>query len=156
MWKWPVGSCDIVDLMSHGKSFAIRIERVKRSAPSIDKVDLTRKLASMIAEEIDFKVDLVNPQTELLGVLTGDKCVFGITAARVDRRQFMRRRPMSRAVFHPSTLKPALARCLVNMARTPRGSIFLDPFCGVGGILLEAGLIGAKLVGVDIESDMID
>ncbi len=151
-----VASCDIVDLMHHGKSFAVKIDRVKRSAPAIDKAALERKLAGMIAEEIDFKVDLDNPQTEFLGILTGDKCVFGITAARVDRRQFTRRRPMSRAVFHPSTLKPALARCLVNLARTPRSGAFLDPFCGVGGILLEAGLIGAKLVGVDIERDMID
>lgn len=151
-----VGSSDIVDLIPHGKSFAVRVERVKRSVPEIDTIGISRKLAGTIAEEIDFKVDLVNPQIEFLGILTGEKCVFGITAARVDRGQFTKRRPTSRPFFHPSTLKPALARCMVNLARTSRGSTFLDPFCGVGGILLEAGLIGAKLVGVDIERDMID
>ena len=151
-----VGSSDIVDLIPHGKTFAVRVKRVKRSVPKIDTIELSKKLAGAIAEEIDFKVDLVKPQIELLGILTGEKCVFGITVARVDRGQFTKRRPTSRPVFHPSTLKPALARCMVNLARTSRGSTFLDPFCGVGGILLEAGLIGAKLVGVDIERNMID
>jgi len=151
-----VGSSDIVDLIPHGKSFAVRIERVKRNSPKIDKIELSRKLAGVIAEEIDFKVNLVNPQIEFLGVLTGEKCVFGITAATADRGEFTRRRPTSRPAFHPSTLRPVLARCMVNLARTPRGGTFLDPFCGVGGILLEAGLIGAKLVGVDIERDMVD
>jgi len=151
-----VGSSDIVDLLHHGKSFAVRVERVKRSAPSIDTIELSKKIAAVIAEEVEFKVDLVSPQQELLGVLTGERCVFGITAARVDRSQFTRRRPTSRPAFHPGTLKPALARCLVNLARTPRGGTFLDPFCGVGGILLEAGIIGAKVVGVDIEQSMIE
>jgi tRNA (guanine10-N2)-dimethyltransferase len=44
---------------------------------------------------------------------------------------------------------------MVNLARTPRGGVFLDPFAGVGGILLEAGLIGAKPVGVDINPEAI-
>ena len=32
----------------------------------------------------------------------------------------------------------------------------LDPFCGTGGILLEAGLIGIHIIGSDIEQKMID
>ena len=32
----------------------------------------------------------------------------------------------------------------------------MDPFCGTGGILLEAGLIGAKVIGSDIEEKMIE
>jgi tRNA (guanine10-N2)-dimethyltransferase len=51
---------------------------------------------------------------------------------------------------------PLLARAMVNLARTPRGGTLLDPFCGVGGILIEAGLIGAKPIGVDIDAKMVD
>ncbi|MDI6643343.1 MAG: methyltransferase domain-containing protein [Candidatus Hodarchaeaceae archaeon] len=151
-----VGSSDIVDLIPHGKSFAVHVKRVKRSAPDINTLGLSERLASIVAEEIEFEVDLAHPDVELLGVLTGDKCVFGITAARVDRNQFTKRRPTLRPAFHPSTLPPAFARCMVNLARTPRNGTLLDAFCGVGGILLEAGLIGAKLIGVDIEREMID
>ncbi len=151
-----VGSSDIVDLIPHGKSFAVHIKRVRRSAPSIDTLGLSKRLAELVVGEVEFKVDLAHPDVELLGVLTGERCVFGITAARVDRSQFIKRHPTSRPAFHPSTLPPAFARCMVNLARTSRRGTLLDPFCGVGGILLEGGLIGAKLVGIDIEREMID
>ena len=151
-----VGSSDIVDMVPHGKSFAVHIKRVRRSAPSIDTLELSKRLADLVSGEVEFKVDLAHPDVELLGVLTGEKCVFGITAARVDRTQFTKRRPTLRPAFHPSTLPSAFARCMVNLARTPERGTFLDPFCGVGGILLEAGLIGAQLIGVDIEREMID
>lgn len=151
-----VGSSDIVDLIPHGKSFAVHIKRVRRSAPEIDTLGLSKRLAGLVAEEVEFEVDLAHPDVELLGVLTGERCVFGLTAARVDRKQFAKRRPTLRPAFHPSTLPPAFARCMVNLARAPRGGTLLDPFAGVGGILLEAGLIGVKLVGIDIERKMID
>jgi tRNA (guanine10-N2)-dimethyltransferase len=32
----------------------------------------------------------------------------------------------------------------------------LDPFCGTGGILMEAGLMGMRVVGGDLEEKMID
>ena len=124
-----VGSSDIVDLIPHGKTFAVHIKRVKRSAPTIDTLGLSRKLAELVAEEVEFEVDLAHPDVELLGVLTGERCVLGITAARVDRSQFTKRRPTARPAFHPSTLPPAFARCMVNLARTPRGGTLLDPFC---------------------------
>ena len=151
-----IGSSDIVDLIPHGKSFAVHLRRVKESSPTIDALELAKKIAGLIAEEVEFKVDLTRPDIELLGVLTGEKCTLGITAARVDRGQFARRRPTLRPVFHPGTLMPVFARCMVNLARTPTGGTLLDPFCGVGGILLEAGLIGAKPVGIDIEREMIE
>jgi tRNA (guanine10-N2)-dimethyltransferase len=45
---------------------------------------------------------------------------------------------------------------MVNLARTPRNGILLDPFSGIGGILIEAGLIGAKPMGIDIDREMIE
>ncbi|MEM2875087.1 MAG: THUMP domain-containing protein [Candidatus Hadarchaeales archaeon] len=151
-----VGSSDIVDLVPHGKTFAVKITRVKNSAPHIDTVDLARRIADMIAEEVEYRVDLTEPQIELLGVLTGESCVFGISEATVNRGEFLKRRPSARPVFHPSTLPPILARCMVNLARTPRRGTFMDPFCGVGGILIEAGLLGARLIGVDAEGEMVE
>jgi len=47
-------------------------------------------------------------------------------------------------------MNPKLARCMVNLSRIKEGQLLLDPFCGTGGILIEAGLIGCKLVGCDI------
>ncbi|KUO41068.1 MAG: hypothetical protein AVW06_01895 [Hadesarchaea archaeon DG-33-1] len=151
-----VGSSDIVDLIPHGKTFAVRVKRVKRYSSNVDALKLAREIADLIASEVEFKVDLAKPDVEILGVLTGSRCVIGLTAARVDRKQFKKRKPTTRAAFHPGTLMPLLARCMVNLARTPRGGTLLDPFCGIGGILIEAGLIGAKPIGVDISQEMIE
>ena len=54
-----------------------------------------------------------------------------------------------RPSFHPSKMVPKLARSMVNLSQAVTGSTFLDPFCGVGGILLEAGLLGCQVMGVD-------
>jgi len=151
-----VGSSDLVDIIPHGKSFAVRVKRVKRYSPEIDVGELARKIADLIRSEVDFKVDLSSPDVEMLAVLTGDKCAVGIKEASIDTSQFRRREPKHRAVFHPGTIKPKLARCMVNLARTPRGGVVLDPFVGVGGILLEAGLIGARAVGVDIDPKSLE
>jgi tRNA (guanine10-N2)-dimethyltransferase len=37
-----------------------------------------------------------------------------------------------------------------------RGQTLLDPFCGTGGVLLEASLVGAKALGSDISPEMIE
>jgi tRNA (guanine10-N2)-dimethyltransferase len=150
-----VGSSDIVDLIPHGKTFAVKVKRVKRHLPDVDVLKLAKDMADLIAGEVEFKVDLVKPEAEVLAVLTNNRCVVGLTVAQVDRSQFVKRRPTMRVAFHPGTLMPLLARCMVNLARTPRGGTLLDPFCGVGGILIEAGLIGAKPMGLDIDEEMI-
>jgi tRNA (guanine10-N2)-dimethyltransferase len=48
-----------------------------------------------------------------------------------------------------------LARALANMAGARPGSTVLDPMCGTGGILLEAGLAGARVLGVDAQRKMV-
>jgi tRNA (guanine10-N2)-dimethyltransferase len=45
---------------------------------------------------------------------------------------------------------------LVNLSCITKDKLLLDPFCGTGGILIEAGLIGVKVIGSDIEEKMID
>ena len=52
--------------------------------------------------------------------------------------------------FYPGSMSPKLARCMVNLSRVTEGQLLLDPFCGTGGILIEAGIIGCKVVGSDI------
>ncbi len=51
-------------------------------------------------------------------------------------------------------LPPKIARIMVNLAvgnATAQGKILLDPFCGSGTILLEAGLRGLDLIGNDLD-----
>lgn len=59
-----------------------------------------------------------------------------------------RRAPM-RPFFSPISIDPRHARFMVNITGTKDGETILDPFCGTGGILLEAGLMGRRVLGND-------
>jgi hypothetical protein len=46
------------------------------------------------------------------------------------------------------------ARLLVNLVNSSRGGVFLDPFAGVGGIILEALASGYRVLSVDVDSTL--
>ncbi len=66
-----------------------------------------------------------------------------------------RPRPLKKINTASAPLEPAISRLLVNLARVRPGYKVLDPFSGVGGILFEAALVGAHVVGQDIEIDYV-
>lgn len=65
-----------------------------------------------------------------------------------------KRKAPLRPFFSPVSMDPMYASFLVNMGYFPSGSILLDPFCGGGGILMEAGIKGYRVFGVDIINEM--
>ena len=75
--------------------------------------------------------------------------------APVDRRAVEARR-MPRLPFQrPVSLPPRLARAAANLARARPGRAVLDPFVGTGALLAEAGLLGARLYGIDRDPAMV-
>ncbi len=72
--------------------------------------------------------------------------IIGLRLLSIDLKEFEKRRPRKRPFFKPGPLDPRLSRAFVNLSRLKRGEIFLDPFCGTGGIALEACLIGSSKV----------
>lgn len=151
-----IGSSDLIDFLPQSESISVRVKRIRQYLPEVDTRELAEDIADIILEGADYEVDLENPDSEIVLVLTEEKCVLALVRVRVEKAGFEKRRPPERAAVHPSTMQPDLARAMVNLARTPRDGNFLDPFCGVGGILLEAGLIGAEPIGVDINSDLLE
>lgn len=99
------------------------------------------------------KVKLANPEQVFMGVWK-DRFYFGELV--FDRPSFESRKVQNRPFFHPTSLHPKYARCLVNLSQAKEGERLLDPFCGTGGILIEAGLVGAFPVGVDVSLDMVN
>lgn len=74
---------------------------------------------------------------------------------RVDRAAFDDRR-LGRLPFRrPVSLKPRLARAAANIAAIRPGDRVVDPFCGTGGLLIEAALLGAHVWGADRAPEMI-
>lgn len=73
----------------------------------------------------------------------------------VDRAGFAARR-MPRLPFRrPVSLPPRLARAAANLARIGAGRRVLDPFLGTGALLAEAGLLGARIYGIDRSATMV-
>lgn len=100
-------------------------------------------------------VNLTCPDLELRVVVSEKEAFVGIKKANLDLSQFQKRRGHLRPFLSPVTLHPKIARALVNLSAVKTSETVLDPFCGTGGILLEAGLIGVQLIGSDIEKKMI-
>lgn len=58
---------------------------------------------------------------------------------------------------HRGMLPPKLARIMVNLVELKPDDHLLDPFCGVGTVLMEAGLLGhQRLTGSDRDQKAID
>ncbi len=138
------------------ESFAVRIRRVKGVTPELVRVDLERKLGEQILKKVkNARVNLSNPQKTFFGVLTDNRFIFGLKTAEIIPKPFSERRPRRRPFFHPTAMQAKLARVMVNLAQPKRGDLMLDPFCGTGGMLVEAGLIGCRVVGFDAKPHML-
>jgi len=139
-----------------GDSFAVRVRRVNGVTPELVRVELERKLGEKILKTVKTsRVNLSNPQKTFFGVLTDKRFIFGLKTAEIIPKPFSERRPRRRPFFHPTAMPAKLARVMVNLAQPNKGDLVLDPFCGTGGMLVEAGLIGCRVVGFDAKPHML-
>lgn len=138
------------------KTFVVRVRRIGQSAPEIDSVELEQKIGEIILDRVrGVKVHLTDSDVTFFGILTGDTFVFGRRLAEIRAKPFVERRPRKRPFFHPSAMPAKLARCMVNLAQPKAGDVVLDPFCGTASMLIEAGLIGCRLLGFDVQWRMV-
>jgi tRNA (guanine10-N2)-dimethyltransferase len=134
-------------------SLRVRACRLDAAHPAGSGTETARLLGKMLSGT--HPVDLETPDMELRVLMAGRLHV-GILAGVIDRHSFEARKAENRPFNHPISLHPRLARALVNLTRAKAGERLLDPFCGTGGILIEAGQIGCKAVGGDIDPRMVE
>ena len=131
------------------ENFAVR---VKRFQSDIDTVATERKIGGLILNNTDgISVNLSGPKSFIRVVAYKNNLYLCYGKYQLNKKYFEEMKPHKRPFFHPGCMSPKLARCMVNLSRVKAGDLVLDPFCGTGGILIEAGLIGAKVVGCDID-----
>lgn len=129
------------------KDFALRVEGKNKS--------LEKNLARYIWRKIkNPKVNLKNPTTSIHLFLIDDLAICCKLETQI-KFEFEERKPHMRPEFHPTSLNPRLARVLINLSGIKKGEL-IDLFCGSGGILMEAGLMGLMPVGYDIDKIMIN
>jgi tRNA (guanine10-N2)-dimethyltransferase len=131
--------------------YAARVNRIEGAQIKEQGPVLERLMGSMISG----KVNLERPEEEYRTICSGDLCYVGKVLLNPERGAFNRRNPGSRPFFHPGVMMPRIARALVNISLVQEGEWLLDPFCGTGGILIEAEIIGAHASGVDMDPLMV-
>jgi tRNA (guanine10-N2)-dimethyltransferase len=135
-----------------GDSVAVRARDVRGTA-GIDTQVAERRLGQVLADR-GHEVDLTDPDRRLLALFADDVGVLAWERAGT-RRAYGDRAPTDRPFFQPGSMDPLLARAVVNLALVDPGDLVLDPMCGTGGLLLEAGLLGARPIGLDAQSKMV-
>ncbi|MBI4416446.1 MAG: methyltransferase domain-containing protein [Euryarchaeota archaeon] len=148
------GPLDAVLVAARGLSFPDRTFRVRVNSfkGCHNKQELERQIGDLIVAR---EVNLRNPDEEVR-LIEGEQHYLCRRLAAIDRSAYESRKVEERSFFYPISLHPRLARALVNLGRVREGDVVLDPFCGTGGVLLEAGLIGARVIGSDIREDMVE
>ncbi len=143
------------EVLGEKESFAVRVKRVRGYAPKIGEMALERTLGRLVQDRNPAaRVNLRNPDRTLLGIVTENRFIFGAKLADIPAKPFVERRPRRKPFFHPSAMQAKLARCMVNLAKPREGDLVFDPFCGTGTMLIEASLIGCRIVGIDIQRHM--
>jgi len=146
---------DFKELLRGASSFRISLRRTLGKAPREDMGQLREEMISHIHCVSGARMSLGRPREWFIGVFSGDRFHFGRILSIIER-SLEGRRPKSRPFFHPSTLYPKLAGTMVNLSRARVPGTFLDPFCGAGATLIEAGLLGCRPVGLDISGRMVE
>lgn len=131
-----------------GKSFCVRNFSATITIPE-------SKLAGFVWRGLkEPKVDLNDPEATIELYSFEDKTICAARIFEVDN-EFESRKAHLRPCLHPTSMHPKLARALVNLSGIWDGTL-VDPFCGSGGIMIEAGLIGFYAEGYDIDKAVLD
>jgi len=136
--------------------FAVRVE----DPAGVMEQGIAAKLAGPIWWHLEknrrcVSVDLTNPKTTVYFIADKGKIYIQKLLWKAEKGRFLKREPMRKPAFHPTGLRPKLARLLVNLSRAKEKELLLDPFCGTSSVLIEAAVIGTKIAGNDIDEDMI-
>ncbi len=129
---------------------------VRARAPRGSRVDTQRaerELGRVLAER-GFEIELDDPEKTLRAVFSTGRCFLAWELVSTVR-DFSARQPTDRPFFQPGGMDPLLARAVANLAGAEPGTRFLDPMCGTGGVPIEAGLLGAEVVGTDAQRNMV-
>ena len=133
-------------------SYAVRAENLTEN--EFDKEEIESNIGERISG-LTNEVDLENPDTVVKVYNTEERLVIGKVVEDINRGLFKERSNEKRPFSSPISMDPILARVLVNLSEVSAGESVLDPFCGTGGVLIEAGLCGTVPKGLDIQEKMV-
>lgn len=148
--SWPpdAGAC----CFPTGIPFAVRYIRIDPEAPW-SSAEVEREVGAVLAP--GRPINLKQPALLARAFLLQDRVYVGQQLWESDPKALQERHVENRPYFSPVSLEPRLARALVNLSQAKPGDRLYDPFCGTGGILLEAATMGIRVVGSDLDAEMV-
>ncbi|HZD12159.1 MAG TPA: THUMP domain-containing protein, partial [Candidatus Binatus sp.] len=113
--KKTIRSQDLSRYISPEETFSFRVARYGGVSKETSRVELESELGGLLKSQTGSRVDLDRPDQRFRGLLAGPSFYFGVRTFRKEKGSIANRLPRKRPVFHPSTMVPKLARCLVNL-----------------------------------------
>ncbi len=137
-------------IQGKNKTYRVRSENLLHGKRTLENLGGIAKALNM--HPSIRKANLENPDLDF-AIIKAKKTYLALkTWENTDKAK--ERKAHERPYNHPTSLDPKTARAMINLAGAKKE--ILDPFCGAGGILIEAGLTGLKATGIDFDSRMIE
>jgi len=150
-------------------SFAVRARKLGLGITGLSRKEIENMVGERVSGEYS-PVDLENPDHEVVVILAGREeapshwddaqqnqlVLWGIRDSR-SRGSYTGASPTQRPFFKPVSLDPRLARLMVSLSLSGNPtSTVVDPFCGTGGIAIEASMLGMEVLASDLDSRMVE
>lgn len=133
-------------------TFAVRAKRFEGMMKDVDSQGLIRRIGGILSKNND--VNLREPDT-VVRMQMCDAVHLYIEQRVTDTDLLEKRKVGERPFFSPISLHPKFARALINLTGVKRGGTVLDPFCGTGGIVIEAAEMGMRAIASDFDEEMV-
>ena len=110
----------------------------------------------LLREKIHCKNFSYKNSNRIIDIYFTENSIYVLNRIRtIPRAEFVKRANRYRPFQSPISIEPKYARAMINLSEAKAGERFGDPFCGTGGILIEAALVGLYPIGGDISSKVV-
>jgi len=152
--------------------FAVRTRKIGELPDTISSRSFEDKVGRAVSSS-GIRVNLESPSNEIVIIIAGSNegdthpepfefegtmVVWGLRVKNWSKESFSGRSPTERPYFKPISLEPRQARLLISLSRVPNREIkaVIDPFCGTGGIAIEAVLQNIRALASDLDTRMVE
>jgi len=153
-------------------SFAVRARKLGTGIPGFSRSEIESEVGTLVTGDSN-RVNLDDPENVISVVIAGPGdgpihrddigqnspiVTWGLRQPGWQRDSYAGRAPTDRPFFQPVSLDPKQAKLLISLAhrRGTETNTVVDPFCGTGGIAIEAALQGMEALASDLDPRMVE
>lgn len=141
--------CGVDEVLGRIKKYKFNIKKdYWLNIKGLNKKEIQKEMFS------NLKLDITSKSKNQIYFFVKNEKVFCCRKIKDLDKSYLKGKGSSLPGFSPVVMKPRLARTIVNLLG-PNVKKIVDPMCGVGGTLVEAGLLGHEVEGYDINPDAV-